>query len=89
MFGERPITEVPDVVGLSATDAGEIVRKAGLTPKGPGDTAAPTSGVITDQRPIGTAGAERGTVVYLWAGPGRSADSAPSPLIEVGDLDPV
>lgn len=90
MVGDGPITEVPDVVGLSATDASEIVRAAGLVPMGPGDTGAPTSGVIIDQRPIGTAGAEKGAAVHLWTGPpGDSADTSPSPLTESGDLDPV
>lgn len=89
MVRDGPITEVPDVVGWSAADASEIVRAAGLVPMGPGDTAAPTSGVIIDQRPIGTAGAEKGAAVHLWTAPGRSADRSPSPLVESGDLDPV
>lgn len=89
MSGEGPITEVPDVVGLSAADASEIVRAAGLVPMGPGETAPPASGIIIDQRPIGAAGAETGMAVHLWTSPGKSDDRSPSPLSEAGDLDPV
>jgi beta-lactam-binding protein with PASTA domain len=88
---DRPITEVPDVVGLGAQEACAIVRAAGLVPSGPDFAAEPSSGVVTAQRPIGTAGAEEGTVVFLWAqrGPGMAYDVLPPTPEGVGTLDPV
>jgi beta-lactam-binding protein with PASTA domain len=79
----RPqLTEVPDVVGFDADDACAIVRSAGLVPCGPGKTVAPASGVVTAQRPIPGAGAERGASVVLWSGDKPDAEvlSGPSPL---------
>lgn len=67
----RPVTEVPDVTGLGATDACEVIRAAGLKPRGPDGKAPPTSGVVTMQRPIGTAGTERGSPVFLWTSDGE------------------
>lgn len=89
--GGRRITEVPDVVGLGAVDACAIVRAAGLVPAGPDSTEAPTTGVVTAQRPIGAAGAEEGTTVVLWAHrrPGTEESPVPPPRHEVGNLDPV
>lgn len=87
----QPVTEVPDVVGLGADDACEIVRRAHLVPFGPEGTAAPTSGVVTEQRPIGSAGAEEGAPVYLWTHPSKDLAGSltgPSP-VESADLDPV
>lgn len=86
----RPVTEVPDVVGLGAADACEIIRAAGLEPFGPDHTAPPSSGVVTAQRPIAAAGAERGSPVFLWARGG--VDWANAVVVtepDAADLDPV
>lgn len=86
----RPVTEVPDVVGLGAEDACDIVRRAGLVPVGPDGAEAPSNGVVSAQRPIGAAGAEEGAKVALWTHPGRDAAEAlvgPTPT-GVGDPDP-
>ncbi|PRX45933.1 hypothetical protein B0I33_10879 [Prauserella shujinwangii] len=85
------MTEVPDVVGLGAEDACEIVRRAGLVPFGPEGADAPTSGVVTGQRPVGAAGAEEGAPVYLWTNRGKDLAGdlvGPTP-VESADLDPV
>ncbi|MQA63963.1 MAG: PASTA domain-containing protein [Actinophytocola sp.] len=73
------MTEVPDVVGLSADDACAVVRAAGLVPTGPNSTTAPTEGTIVAQRPIAMAGAVVDDPVILWtvAGPGRVGASVP------------
>lgn len=87
----RPVTEVPDVVGLSAEDACDIVRRAGLVPVGPDGDDSTLSGVVTAQRPIGTAGAEEGAEVVLWTHPGRDSSSdavLPDPT-KIGSVDPV
>lgn len=79
----RPVTEVPDVVGLGADDACEIVRSAGLVPVGPDGADEPTTGIVTAQRPVGTAGAEEGDQVVLWTHPGRDVTAdlvGPSPV---------
>jgi beta-lactam-binding protein with PASTA domain len=91
MRGGSRITEVPDVVGLGAMDACEIVRAAGLVPAAPESTAEPESGVVTAQRPIGNAGAEEGTTVFLWThgGPGHAPHVAPYTTTESANLDPV
>ncbi|MGH3518980.1 MAG: PASTA domain-containing protein [Haloechinothrix sp.] len=91
MRSERPVTEVPDVVGFGAEDACAIVRAAGLVPSGPDFTAAPTAGVIIAQRPIGAAGAEEGTTVFLWTQRGGSKEegAVPPPFVESGELDRV
>lgn len=84
------VTEVPDVIGLDADDASAIVRRAGLVPFGPEYTAEPTSGVVTAQRPIGTAGSERGAAVFLWTEGGRREAEEPVPAVprESDMLDP-
>ncbi len=69
----RPVTEVPDVVGLGADDACDIVRRAGLIPVAPGGTELPMSGIVTAQRPVGAAGAVEGAEVVLWINPGKEA----------------
>lgn len=91
MHSDRPVTEVPDVVGLGAEDACAIVRAAGLVPSGPNFTAAPETGVVTAQRPIGAAGAEEGAIVFLWAHrrPGSTDPIVPPPSVESGMFDPV
>ncbi|MEU6643068.1 PASTA domain-containing protein [Saccharomonospora sp. NPDC046836] len=91
MHRPRPVTEVPDVVGLGAQDACSIVRGAGLVPVGPDGADEPTSGVVTAQRPVGTAGAEKGTEVVLWTHMGRDvyADLVPPTPVESAELDPV
>ncbi|PXY23513.1 hypothetical protein DI005_19335 [Prauserella sp. PE36] len=91
MHRPRPVTEVPDVVGFGAQDACSIVRRAGLVPVGPDDGAEPTTGVVTAQRPVGTAGAEEGAHVVLWTHPGRETESelVPPTPVEAGELDPV
>lgn len=79
----RPITEVPDVVGLGADDACEIVRGAGLVPVPPEGTDEPITGIVTAQRPVGNAGSETGAEVILWTHPGRDVTAdlvAPSPV---------
>lgn len=70
------------MVGFDADDACAIVRAAGLVPHGPGHTPAPTAGVVTAQRPIPAAGAERGAAVVLWTGNKSDAGvlSGPSPM---------
>lgn len=78
MKRQRPVTEVPDVVGLSATDACAAVRGAGLVPYGPEYAAEPDSGMVTAQRPIGTAGSEEGSPVFLWTR--ASGDAAHDPV---------
>ncbi|MEN0135131.1 MAG: PASTA domain-containing protein [Rhodococcus sp. (in: high G+C Gram-positive bacteria)] len=90
MRKDRPVLEVPDVVGLNADDACAIVRGTGLTPVGPDGTKAPTSGVIVAQRPIGTAGSEQGADVILWNQHSGGRHGAPAPhLDDSADLDPV
>ena len=76
------MTEVPDVVGLGAQDACEIVRRAGLVPRGP--DGEPEHGVVVRQAPIAYAGAEEGDEVVLWTqlGPGKGAGTAPTPPTE-------
>jgi beta-lactam-binding protein with PASTA domain len=75
----RPVTEVPDVVGLGTEDACDIVRRARLVPRGPDGEAEPAAGVVVAQAPIAAAGAEEGSEVILWAqpGPDASADLVP------------
>ncbi|EHY87195.1 PASTA domain-containing protein [Saccharomonospora azurea] len=73
MRGPRPVTEVPDVVGLGADDACDIVRRAGLNPVPPDGGELPMSGIVTAQRPIGAAGAVEGAEVILWVHPGKEA----------------
>lgn len=79
------------MVGLGAEDACTIVRRAGLVPVGPEGADEPTTGVVTAQRPIGTAGAEEGAEVVLWTHPGRDSAEAlvPPTPVEAADLDPV
>ncbi|MBK1788281.1 PASTA domain-containing protein [Prauserella cavernicola] len=91
MHRPRPVTEVPDVVGLGAQDACSIVRSAGLVPVGPESAEPPSTGVVTAQRPVGTAGAEEGSRVVLWTHPGRdtSSELVPPTPVESGELDPV
>lgn len=91
MRSEPRITEVPDVVGLSADDACAVVRAAGLVPRGPNSTTAPTVGTIIAQRPIAMAGAVVDDPVILWtvAGPGRAGASVSPIATEAGALDPV
>lgn len=90
MWKRRPVTEVPDVVGLEATDACAIVRAAELVPYGPDYTEEPSTGIVTDQRPVGAAGAEAGSPVFLWTmgHRDRAETFAPEP-VEAGTLDPV
>lgn len=70
------------MVGFDASDACAMVRGAGLVPYGPKLTAAPTSGTVTAQRPVPTAGAEQGAAVILWTRDhsGSDALSGPPPL---------
>ncbi|WP_213935271.1 PASTA domain-containing protein [Rhodococcus sp. B50] len=90
MWKDRPVLEVPDVVGFDADDACAMVRGAGLVPTGPDGAAAPSSGVIVAQRPIGAAGSEQGAEVILWSQDNGDAHGAPAPhLEESAGLDPV
>lgn len=79
MRRRRPVTEVPDVVGLGSEDACEIIRRRGLVPRGPDGDEEPGPGVVVAQVPIATAGAEEGTEVVLWTqlGPDAPADPVP------------
>lgn len=79
MRRRRPVTEVPDVVGLGSADACEIVRRAGLVPKGPDRTEDPGPGVVVAQAPVAAAGAEAGSEVLLWTqqGPDSVDDLVP------------
>jgi beta-lactam-binding protein with PASTA domain len=79
MRRRRPVTEVPDVVGLGSEDACEIVRGRGLVPRGPDGEEEPGPGVVVAQVPIATAGAEEGSEVVLWTqlGPDAPADTVP------------
>ncbi|TWE28913.1 hypothetical protein FHX69_1581 [Prauserella muralis] len=77
------------MVGLGAEDACEIVRRAGLVPVGPDGADEPTTGVVTAQRPVGTAGAEEGAEVVLWTHPGRDATADVHPPSPVESAVPV
>lgn len=89
MRARQPVTEVPDVVGFDAEDACTMIKRAGLVPVGPEETNAPQDGVVTAQRPIGHAGAEKGSSVVVWAHGGkRSAEElVPAGPVESGDMD--
>lgn len=89
MRAQQPVTEVPDVVGFDAEDACAMIDRAGLVPVGPDETDAPTGGVVTAQRPVGNAGAERGSKVVVWAHGGRRSaeDLVPAGPVESGDLE--
>lgn len=89
MRAQQPVTEVPDVVGFDAEDACAMIKRAGLVPSGPDEAAAPNSGVVTAQRPVGNAGAEKGSTVVVWAHGGRhSAEQlVPAGPVESGDFD--
>lgn len=84
------MTEVPDVVGLGAEDACDIVRRAGLVPRGPEGEPAPQPGVVVAQAPVAGAGSTRGDEVVLWTqlGPGSEADLRP-PTPSDSALQPV
>ena len=75
------MTEVPDVVGLGTQDAYEIVRRAGLVPRGPEGESEPAGGVVVAQAPVASAGAEQGSEVILWTqlGPGHAEEVGPPP----------
>ncbi|HJQ44779.1 MAG TPA: PASTA domain-containing protein [Amycolatopsis sp.] len=81
MRARHPVTEVPDVVGLGSEDACEIVRRAGLVPRGPEGEPEPGGGVVVAQAPVAAAGAEEGSNVILWTqlGPGHAEDAGPPP----------
>ncbi|KAA9156444.1 PASTA domain-containing protein [Amycolatopsis acidicola] len=90
MRGRRPVTEVPDVIGLGTEDACDIVRRAGLVPRGPDGEASPQPGVVVAQAPVAGAGATRGGEVVLWTqlGPGSGSDILPPPQTDSA-LQPV
>jgi beta-lactam-binding protein with PASTA domain len=79
MRRRRPVTEVPDVVGLGTEDACEILRRARLVPRGPEGEAEPGPGVVVAQAPVAPAGAEEGSDVILWTqlGPEAMGDLLP------------
>ncbi|GLY67250.1 PASTA domain-containing protein [Amycolatopsis taiwanensis] len=79
MRRRRPVTEVPDVVGLGSQDACEILRGARLVPRGPEGEDEPGPGVVVAQAPVASAGAEEGSEVVLWTqlGPETAADLLP------------
>lgn len=66
MSGRRSLTEVPDVVGLDADDACAIIRRASLVPYGPNYEVAPTTGVVTAQRPTASTEEKQEAPVFLW-----------------------
>jgi beta-lactam-binding protein with PASTA domain len=79
MRRRRPLTEVPDVVGLGSEDACEVLRRAKLVPRGPEGASTPGPGVVVAQAPVAPAGAEEGSNVVLWTqlGPEPTADLLP------------
>lgn len=89
MRAQQPVTEVPDVVGFDADEACTMIDRAGLIPVGPDHTQAPTDGVVTSQRPVGNAGAERGSKVVVWAHGGRRSaeELVPAGPVGAGDLE--
>jgi|GEM_PF-6220553 len=87
MRAQQPVTEVPDVVGFDAEDACVMITRAGLVPVGPDQAEAPSDGVVTSQRPVGNAGAERGSKVTVWAHGGRKAAEELVPAGPVGSGD--
>ncbi|NKQ55430.1 hypothetical protein HFP15_21335 [Amycolatopsis sp. K13G38] len=77
---------MPDVIGLGAENACDIVRRAGLVPCGPEGEPEPVTGVVVAQAPVATAGAEQGSEVVLWTqlGPDHSAELVPPTPTESG-----
>ena len=70
---DMPVAEVPDVVSFDAIDACALVRQAGLVPRGPDGTDAPTSGVVLAQTPEAAHGATVGDGVVLQVDSGNLA----------------
>lgn len=81
MSGRQPRTEVPDVVGLEADDACDIVRRGGLVPYGPNYETAPDTGVVTAQRPVAAAEGDQGTPVFLWTTDTTSPPASLAPTL--------
>lgn len=80
MGTEQAGTQVPDVVGFDADDACEMIRAAGLRPRGPGDTDPPTGGSVVDQEPVAAASVLSGSVVVVRThGGGMAGDRDPGP----------
>lgn len=79
MSGRWSFTEVPDVVGLDADDACDIVGRASLVPYGPDYEPAPTTGVVTTQRPVAAAEQKQGAPVFLWTTGHRDTADVVSP----------
>jgi hypothetical protein len=78
------------VVGFGASEACDLVRAAGLEPHGPDLTPAPTTGVVTAQRPIAAAGAEQGDPVILWTRhDSHGADEPAPPPLAPASPEPV
>jgi hypothetical protein len=68
------------VVGFGATDAGEILTRAGLVPAGPGSQPPPDSGTVCAQHPPARARATAGATVVLDTETGhRALDVPPQP----------
>jgi beta-lactam-binding protein with PASTA domain len=45
------VATVPDVIGLGAAEATDIIEQAGLTPYGPAHSTSPETGTVTEQDP--------------------------------------
>jgi beta-lactam-binding protein with PASTA domain len=91
MGGQRRVTTVPDVTGLSATAAATAVLAADLTPYGRNYAPAPESGSITDQSPEPGARAVPGAPVILETEPGGGHGVTPQSPTPTGSdaLTPV
>src|SRR5699024_3061358 len=89
MRAQQPVTEVPDVVGCDAADACVRSTRAGFVRGGPHPTEAPSDGVVASQRPLGNAGAERGSKVTVWAHGGRkpAEELVPAGPVGSGDIE--
>jgi beta-lactam-binding protein with PASTA domain len=84
MGGQRRVTTVPDVTGLSATTAATAVPAADLVPYGRNYAPAPESGSITDQSPEPGARAAPGAPVILETEPGGGHGVAPESPVPSG-----
>ncbi len=76
----QPTAQVPDVVGFDADDACEMIRAAGLRPRGPDDTDPPVDGSVVAQDPPAAASVAVGSVVVVRThGGGMAGDRGPGP----------
>jgi beta-lactam-binding protein with PASTA domain len=75
--GTRPVSTVPDVLGLDARAAARRVLAAHLTPCGREHTRAPEHGIITTQTPDPGARALPAAPVVLETRPGAGHRAEP------------